>query len=330
MSTDTYFIAAMRDGIADGMREDDSVVLFGEDADRSVMGSTKGLVEEFGRTRVRNMPLSEATMVGLGVGAAASGLRPVIDLMVSSFFYMTMDQLANQAAKLRYMSGGQVELPIVYFAATGESSSSAAQHSESPHPTFMQQAGLKVVLPSTPADARGLMLSAIRDPNPVVYLQEASLGGVKGPVEDDPDAVAVPLGVAEVKRSGTDVTLVAMGASVRHAMKVADELEQQGVASVEVLDPRTLFPLDRDAIVESVRRTGRLVVADPARLTCGAAAEVVATAATAAFDAFKSAPARVTTPDVPMPFSPALEQHVVVTQQRIEDAVRGVLESSAS
>ena len=197
----TFFIQAMRDGIADAMREDPRVVLFGEDADRSVMGSTRGLAEEFGRERVRNMPLSEATMVGAAVGMAASGLRPIVDLMVSSFFYITMDQLANQAAKLRYMSGGQVELPIVYFAATGGSASAAAQHSESPHPTFMQQAGLKVVMPSTPADARGLMLAAVRDPNPVVFLQEARLAGTRGPGWDSLDA----LGIREVATLDSEV-----------------------------------------------------------------------------------------------------------------------------
>jgi pyruvate/2-oxoglutarate/acetoin dehydrogenase E1 component len=320
----TYFIQAMRDGIADAMREDPRVVLFGEDADRSVMGSTRGLVEEFGRERVWNMPLSEATMVGAAVGMAASGLRPVVDLMVSSFFYITMDQLANQAAKLRYMSGGQVQLPIVYFAATGGSASAAAQHSESPHPMFMQQAGLKVVMPTTPADARGLMLAAIRDPNPVVYLQEARLAGTRGPVPDQ--AVAIPLGSAEVKRLGTDVTLVAIGSTLPMALTVAERLAQEGVASCEVVDPRTLYPLDRETIGQSVRKTGRLVVADPARMTCGAAGEIVASITISEFSALKAAPLRVTSPDVPMPFAPELEKHVLVNAQAIESAVRAVLE----
>ena len=209
---DSYLVTAMRDGLAEAMREDPAVVLFGEDADRSVMGSTRGLIDEFGPARVRNIPLSEATIVGCGVGAAAAGLRPVIDLSWGPgfFFYIniTMDQLANQAAKLRYMSGGQVKLPVVYFAATGGAGSAAAQHSESPHPTFIQQAGLKVVMPSTPADAKGLMLAAVRDPNPVVYLQEASLGGTRGPVPDGP--FEVPLSKAAVRRDGSDVTVVAV------------------------------------------------------------------------------------------------------------------------
>ena len=321
---DTYFINAMRDGIADGMREDSRVVLFGEDADRSVIGSTRGLVDEFGKTRIWNMPLSEATMTGLAVGAAASGVRPIIDLMVSSFFYITMDQLANQAAKLRYMSGGQVELPIVYFAATGGSGSAAAQHSESPHPMFMQQAGLKVVMPSTPADARGLMLSSIRDPNPVVYLQEATLGGMKGPVPEN--VGAIPLGVADIKRAGTDVTTVAVGRLVRQALDVAARLEKDGI-SAEVVDPRTLYPLDTQAILDSVARTGHLVVADTARQTCGFAAEVIALACTQAFNVLEAPPVRVTTPDVPMPFAPQLEKHIEVTPDKIEAAVRRVLEA---
>jgi acetoin:2,6-dichlorophenolindophenol oxidoreductase subunit beta len=321
--TDTYFIQAMRDGLADAMDEDERVVLFGEDADRSVMGSTRGLVERFGKTRVRNMPLSEATMVGLGVGAAASGLRPVIDLMVSSFFYITMDQLGNQAAKLRYMSGGQVSLPVVYFAATGGAGSAAAQHSESPHPTFIQQAGLKVVLPSTPADARGLMLSAVRDDNPVVYLQEASLGGIKGPV--DANDIAVPLSTASTVRHGSDVTVVAVGRTVRMALQAAQRLEADGV-SVEVIDPRTLHPWDTETVLNSVGRTGRLVVADTARRSCGFAAEVIAAVCTDAFDSLQARPVRVTPPDVPMPFAPQLEKHISVDVDKVEAAIRQTLD----
>ena len=319
---DSYLVTAMRDGLAEAMREDPSVVLFGEDADRSVMGSTRGLIDEFGPARVRNIPLSEATIVGCGVGAAAAGLRPVIDLMVSSFFYMTMDQLANQAAKLRYMSGGQVELPIVYFAATGGAGSAAAQHSESPHPTFIQQAGLKVVMPSTPADAKGLMLAAVRDPNPVVYLQEASLGGTRGPVPDGP--FEVPLSEAAVRRDGADVTVVAVGRTVRVALAVAEELDGEGV-SVEVIDPRTLYPWDADTVMESVTRTGRLVVLDTARQSCGFAAEVIATVCADVFGSLLAPPVRVTTPDVPMPFAPQLERHLAVDEHKAKAALLRVL-----
>lgn len=315
---DSYLVTAMRDGLAEAMREDPSVVLFGEDADRSVMGSTRGLIDEFGPARVRNIPLSEATIVGCGVGAAAAGLRPVIDLMVSSFFYITMDQLANQAAKLRYMSGGQVQLPVVYFAATGGAGSAAAQHSESPHPTFIQQAGLKVVMPSTPSDAKGLMLAAVRDPNPVVYLQEASLGGTRGPVPEGP--FEVPLGKATVRREGADVTVVAVGRTVRVALAVAEELDGEGV-SIEVIDPRTLYPWDADTVMESVARTGRLVVLDTARQSCGFAAEVIAAACTEGFGSLTAAPVRVTAPDVPIPFAPQLERHLAVDEHKVKAAV---------
>jgi pyruvate dehydrogenase E1 component beta subunit len=313
-----YFIRAMYEGLRDAMREDETVVILGEDVDRSIIGATKGLIEEFGPERVRNTPISEATFVGACIGAAAAGLRPVVDLMVGSFFYVSMDQVANQAAKLPYMSGGQVSLPIVYFTASGPSGSAAAQHSENPHPMLMNVAGLKVVMPSTPRDAKGLMVSAIRDPNPVVYFQDAVLGGNRGSVPEEP--YAIPIGEAEVKREGEDVTVVAIGALVGKALKVAEELEAEPV-SVEVVDPRTLVPLDRGTILESVRKTGRLVVCDNARLTCSAASEIAATVSEEAFDALKTAPRRVAWEDVPVPFSPVLENRVLVDEEKIRGAV---------
>jgi len=316
------FLKAMGEGLRDAMREDPTVTVLGEDVDRSVIGATRGLIEEFGATRVRNTPISEATFVGACVGAAAVGLRPVVDLMVGSFFYVAMDQVANQAAKLRYMSGGQVDLPIVYFTMSGPSGSAAAQHSENPHPMLMNVAGLKVVMPSTPYDAKGLMLSAVRDPNPVVYFQDAVLGGSRGPVPEE--SYSVPLGVADVKREGTDVTLVAIGALVPKALKVAAVLAGEGVR-VEVVDPRTLVPLDRDRILSSVRKTGRLVVADNARRTAGAAAEILSVVTEEAFDALVAAPRRVAWEDVPVPFSPVLERRVLVGEDDIRAAVVATL-----
>jgi len=318
----TYFINAMKEGLAAGMAEDQRVVVIGEDVDRSVIGATRGLAKEFGPMRVRNTPISEATFVGACVGAAAAGLRPVVDLMVGSFFYVAMDQLADQAAKLRYMSGGQVELPIVYFAATGPSGSGAAQHSENLHPMLMNVAGLKIVMPSTPYDAKGLMLSAIRDPNPVVYLQDFVLGGTKGHVPTEP--YAIPLGVGDIKKHGTDVTVVAIGATVPKALKVAHALEKDGI-SVEVIDPRTLVPLDKGLILESVGRTGRLVVVDSARLTGSAASEITAMVVESGFDTLKAAPQRVAWEDVPVPFSPPLEKRVLVQEDDILNAIRKTL-----
>ncbi len=314
----TYFINAMKEGLHAAMAEDDTVVVIGEDVDRSIIGATRGLIEEFGETRVRNTPISEATFVGACVGAAAVGLRPVVDLMVGSFFYVAMDQVANQAAKLRYMSGGQVELPIVYFTMSGPSGAAAAQHSENPHPMLMNVAGLKIVMPSTPYDAKGLMVTAVRDPNPVVYFLDAVFGGTKGEVPEEP--YAIPFGVADVRREGSDVTVVAIGALVPRALKVAKALEAEGV-SVEVVDPRTLVPLDRDAICASVAKTGRLVVCDNARLTCGAASEIAAMVTERAFSSLRAAPRRVAWEDVPVPFSPVLEKRVLVDEDRIRTAV---------
>lgn len=324
MSTtrETFFVRAMYEGLRDAMAEDETVVVIGEDVDRSIIGATRGLIEEFGEMRVRNTPISEATFVGACVGAAASGLRPVADMMIASFLYVAMDQVASQAAKLPYMSGGQVQLPMVLFTASGPSGSAAAQHSENPHPMLMNLAGLKVVMPGSPADAKGLMLAAIRDPNPVVYFQDAALAGIKGPVPEE--SYETPLGVAEVKRSGEDVTVVAIGGLVRHALAAAERCESDGV-SVEVVDPRTLVPLDVEAILASVRRTGRLVVCDNARRTCSAASEIAATVAEQAWDALTAPPLRVAWEDTPVPFSPVLEKRVLVDADKIHAAILRVV-----
>jgi pyruvate/2-oxoglutarate/acetoin dehydrogenase E1 component len=250
--------------------------------------------------------------------AEDAGLRPFVDLMFSSFFYVALDQVGNQAARLRYMSGGQVELPLVYFAGTGPSGSAAAQHSENPHPILMHLSGLKVAFPSTPADAKGLLIASIRDPNPVVFLLDLMLAGEKGPVSED--AYEVELGHAAVRRDGTDVTVVALGSLVQKALDVADELDSAGV-SVEVVDPRTLVPFDWDTVLGSVRRTGRIVIADPARRTCGAAAEIAAVVAERCWDQLRVPPLRATWEDVPVPFSPVLEEAMTVSSAAIRDAV---------
>jgi pyruvate dehydrogenase E1 component beta subunit len=263
---------AIADGIAFAMAEDPSVMVIGEDVELSTVGATKGLLDRFGANRVRNSPISEATVLGACVGASACGLRPVIDLMFSSFFYVALDQVANQAARLRYMSGGQVELPMVIFAGTGPSGSAAAQHSENPHPLLMSLSGLKVAFPSTPADARGLIVQSIRDPDPVVFLMDLMLAGSRGQVADEVDAIAFGEGV--VRRPGEDVTIVAIGSAVPQAIEAAADLAGRGI-SVEVLDPRSLVPFDFDLVNGSVMRTSRLVVVDPARATCGAASEII-------------------------------------------------------
>jgi pyruvate/2-oxoglutarate/acetoin dehydrogenase E1 component len=315
---ETYFVNAIAEALDQAMAEDERVIVLGEDVDRSTIGATKGLIEKYGANRVRNTPISEATFVGAAVGAAASGLKPFVDLMFSSFFYVALDQVGNQAARLRYMSGGQVELPLVYFAGTGPSGSAAAQHSENPHPILMHLSGLKVAFPSTPADAKGLLIASIRDPNPVVFLLDLMLAGEKGLVSEDPYEIA--LGSATVCREGVDVTVVALGSLVQKSLAVAEELEAEGV-SVEVIDPRTLVPFDWEAVLASVRKTGRIVVADPARRTCGAAAEIAAVVAERCWDDLLASPKRVTWDDVPVPFSPVLEEAMTVSPGDIRRAV---------
>ena len=321
-----YFMQAMHQALAAAMEEDETVVVLGEDVDRGVFGVTRGLIDRFGPNRIRKTPISEATFVGGAVGAAAAGLRPFAHVMFSSFFYVAMDQIANQAARLRYMSGGQVELPIVYFAGTGPSGSAAAQHSENPHSILMHTAGLKVVMPSTPYDAKGLMTAAIRDPNPVIYLADLRLSRLRAAVPAEP--YEIPLGSADIKRAGEDVTVVALASLVPPVLEAAAGLEEEGV-SVEVIDPRSLVPFDWETVAASVRRTGRLVVADPARRLCGAAGEIIAGVSERVWDSLLARPRRLTWPDVPVPFSPPLEKELDVGAEDVKQAVRDVLDESS-
>jgi pyruvate dehydrogenase E1 component beta subunit len=320
-----YFVQAMQEGLREAMAEDETVVVIGEDVDRSVIGATKGLIDEFGPMRVRNTPISEATFVGACVGAAASGLKPVADLMIGSFFYVAMDQVANQAAKLPYMSGGQIQLPMVLFAASGPSGAAAAQHSENPHPMMMNVAGLKIVMPGTPADAKGLMYAAVREPSPVLFFHDAALSGMKGPVPEGP--YEVPLGVADVKREGDDVTLVAIGGLVRHALKAAEQLAEEGI-SAEVVDPRSLVPLDEDAILRSVAKTGRLVVCDNARRTCSAASEIAAMVAERGWDTSRRRRCAWPGRTRPSRSRPCSRSACLVDAAKIADAVRATVGAS--
>jgi pyruvate/2-oxoglutarate/acetoin dehydrogenase E1 component len=315
-------IHAINDALVEELERDPKVILFGEDVEISLFGDTVGLHERFGSNRIRNTPICEALITGMAVGAAAAGYRPICHMMYGNFIYTGFDAIANQAAKLRYMTGGQITLPIVYMAVFGGGKSAAAQHSDSMHPMLMNLGGLKVVVPSSPADAKGLLKAAIRDDNPVVFLQAGGRGGEQGEVPDGEHLI--PLGVAEVKRPGTDVTIVAIGSMVRHALRAADDLAAEGIAA-EVLDPRTLHPLDEAAIERSVRKTGRLVVVDEARNTCGAASHIAAVVAERAFDALRAPIRRVTTPDVAIPYSPVLEKAVIPDKEAVLAAVRSVL-----
>jgi acetoin:2,6-dichlorophenolindophenol oxidoreductase subunit beta len=312
------FIHALREGLAEEMRRDPTVFVMGEDVEIGVFGVSRGLRDEFGAARVRNTPIAEQVIVGAALGAAAGGMRPVADLMMANFSYLAMEPFANQAAKLHYMTGGQIRMPAVFLSALGAPGGNAAQHSDSPYPMFMNLGGVKVVLPTTPYDAKGLIKSAIRDDNPVLFFFHGALGGSRGEVPDG--EYTVPLGQADVKREGSDVTVVAIGWMVKRALEAAEQLAGERV-SVEVIDPRTLVPLDTATILRSVAKTGRLVVVDEARELCSAASEISAVVAQHGFGALRAPIVRVASPNVPIPFSPPLEKAVVPDTRRIVDAI---------
>jgi pyruvate dehydrogenase E1 component beta subunit len=303
-----YLTSAVQQAFYEEMKRDGSVIVFGEDVKVSPYGYLRGLYEEFGSERVRNTPISENTLAGAAVGAAVCGLRPVVDLMTGNFLYTGMDQIANQAAKLSYMTGGQLNIPAVFIVVMGGGSNIAAQHSDSPHPVFMNLGGLKVVVPTTPADAKGLVKSAVRDDNPVMVLIPSACLGSKGEVPEGED-FTIPFGVADVKREGDDVTIVGIGSMLKQALLAAETLAEEDI-SAEVIDPRTLNPLDSESILDSVAKTGRLVVVDESRRLCSAASEIAAIVSEDAFDDLRAPVRRVTVPNVPMPFSPPLEKFV--------------------
>jgi pyruvate dehydrogenase E1 component beta subunit len=285
-------------------------------------GVTTDFVQRFGEERVWDTPLSEAGFSGLAAGAAMTGLRPIVDLTFASFMYLALDQLINQVAKNRYMSGGQSTIPVTYRAAMFYGASMAAHHSDRPYPMLMNVPGLTIVAPATPYDAYGLLRTAVLSDDPVIIFEDATLWSRKQEIPEE--RFEVPIGVANVVRTGTDVTLVAIAGSLFHGWAACERLEGEGI-SVELIDPRTLVPLDAQTIVDSVRRTGRLVVAEPANRTCGAAAEIIALACEYAFDRLVAPPWRVTTPDVQIPFSPPMEKPLYPDVTRIADAIRRIV-----
>lgn len=312
---------AVREALREEMRRDPSVFLLGEDI-AEFGGSykvTQGLLEEFGHERVRNTPISEAAIVGAALGAALVGMRPVAEIMYVDFMGIAMDQIVNQMAKIRYMFGGKARAPVVIRTQQGTGRSSAAQHAQSLEAWFVHVPGLKVVQPSTPYDAKGLLKASIRDDNPVIFLEHKLLYAEKGPVPEE--EYVIPLGKADVKRPGKDVTVVATSRMVLKALNAAKDLEQEGI-DIEVVDPRTLSPLDEDTILESVKKTGKLVVVHEAVRRCGVGAEIAATVAEKAFDYLDAPIKRVTALDTPMPFNPKLEAFVVPDEDKIKRAVR--------
>ena len=306
--------------------DDAMVEEFARDPRTLCMATTPpaGLQKKFGPQRVRRAPISEAGFTGIAIGAAASGYRPIVLWRMVTFSFVAMDQVVNQASKIRYMFGGQATFPIVFRTYYGGGVRMAAQHSQSPYSMFMHLAGLKIVLPSTPYDAKGLLKSAIRDDNPVITFECSRLDNIEGEVPADD--YTVPIGVADVKRRGTDITIVAIGHMVQLALGTAAELAKEGI-SVEVVDPRTLVPMDFDTIRASVRKTGRLVVADEAPPTCSAAAEIAAAVAEDrdTFHCLRGPIARVCAASVPVPYSPPLEDFVLPKMADITAAVRSVL-----
>jgi pyruvate/2-oxoglutarate/acetoin dehydrogenase E1 component len=317
----TYNEAAL-EAIAEEMRRDPKIFYMSTDA-------LPPLLKEFGDQRVRATPITEAALTGMGIGAAGSGFRPIVDWRQVTFSFVAMDQIVNQAAKIHYMFGGQVTFPILFRASVGGGGQVAAQHSQSPYSMFMNVAGLKMVLPSTPHDMKGLLKTAIRDNNPVISFESGRLMGRKGDVPEGD--YSIPLGVADVKHEGSDVTVVALAWLVHEALAAAEALAAEGI-SIEVVDPRSLVPLDAETIRESVRKTGRLVIADEAGPTAGFSAEVAALATedAATFARLKAPVKRVCALQVPIPYSPVLERAVFPDRDRIIAGVREVLQGRRS
>ncbi|MDH3279744.1 MAG: alpha-ketoacid dehydrogenase subunit beta [Gammaproteobacteria bacterium] len=317
------FLEAIRQAQFEELSRDTNVFLMGEDVRCNVFGTTTGFVEAFGERRVRDTPISEAGFVGAAAGASMVGMRPIVDLTIATFVYPAMDQICSIIAKSRYLYGGQATLPLVLRTCMFYGNSNAAQHSDRPYPMFMGMPGLKIIVPSNPADMKGLLKSAIRDDNPVLSFEDGTLWSSKSEVPDDDDFL-IPLGTADIKREGTDVSVIAVGGSVPLALDAAESLSKEGV-SVEVVDPRTLVPLDTATILASVAKTGRALTVDPAHQSCSVASEISATIVEHAFDSLKAPVIRVTTPDTHLPFSPPIERPLYPSAERIVAAVRKVM-----
>ena len=321
-------VITMREALNQALREemlrDENVFLMGEEvaAYQGAYKVTKGLLEELGPKRVIDTPITELGFAGLGVGAAMAGLRPIVEFMTFNFSILATDQIINSAAKMLYMSGGQFKIPIVFRGPGGSAFQVSSQHSQALESWFAYFPGLKVVMPSTPADAKGLLKSSIRDDDPVIFIEQERMYGNKGEVPED-EEFTIPLGIADVKREGTDATIVARSLMVPAALKAAEALEKQGV-SCEVIDPRTIRPLDIDTIVESVKKTNRVVIAEESHPFCGVGAEISSEIMERAFDYLDAPVKRVSAADVPMPYAKNLENLAIPTVDQIVAAVREV------
>jgi len=335
------FREAINEAMRQEMRHDSTVILLGEDvaggatldyvegqgeeAWGGVLGVTKGLVQEFGRQRVLDTPISESAIMGAAVAAAATGLRPIAELMFVDFFGVCMDQIFNQGAKLRYMFGGKAQVPMVVRTMIGAGFRAAGQHSGCHYSVFTHMPGLKTVVPSCPADAKGLLAGAIRDNDPVIFFEHKVMYDEEGPVPEG--EYVLPLGVADIKRHGSDVTIVAIGRMVNFALKAAEKLAAEGV-EVEVVDPRTLSPLDEKTIIESVKKTHRLIVVDEDNPRCSMATDLISLISTRAFEYMDAAPQAITAPHTPAPFSPPLEDYYIPSVDTIVAAVKTAVSGS--
>ncbi|WP_394554979.1 alpha-ketoacid dehydrogenase subunit beta [Priestia aryabhattai] len=327
---------AINEAMKLAMRKDENVILLGEDvaggagidhlqddeAWGGVLGVTKGLVQEFGRERILDTPISEAAYIGAAMGAAATGLRPVAELMFNDFIGCCLDQVLNQGAKFRYMFGGKAEVPVTIRTTHGAGFRAAAQHSQSLYALFTSIPGIKVVVPSTPSDAKGLLLAAIEDNDPVIFFEDKTLYNMKGEVPEG--YYTIPLGKADVKREGTDLTIVAIGKQVNTALTAADQLSHKGI-DVEVVDPRSLSPFDEETILSSVGKTNRLIVIDEANPRCSIATDIAALVADKGFDMLDAPIKRITAPHTPVPFSPPLEDIYLPTPQKVIEVVSELL-----
>ncbi|KAF1084964.1 2-oxoisovalerate dehydrogenase subunit beta [Sporotomaculum syntrophicum] len=313
---------AVNQALREEMRRDERIFIAGEGVGVSIHsgpGATSGLLEEFGPRRVKDTPVSEAGIAGLAVGASVMGLLPVVEIMFNPFFTIAADQIVNHAAKLRYLSGGKSKFPLVVRIKTGAGMGAGCQHSHNLEAWLAHSPGLKVVMPATPADAKGLLKSAIRDENPVIFIEDIILHWVPGPVPEED--YTIPIGVADIKKPGTDVTVVTWSKALGTAFKAAGQLEQEGI-SVEIVDLRSLVPLDEATVLESVRKTGRLVVLHEATRTGGFGGEIAALAAEKAFDALKAPVLRVTAPDIPVPYSKPLEDFYMPNEADLIEAIK--------
>ena len=330
--------AAINETIRQTMEFDRSVIVIGEDiaggaglggknegAMGGSFGVTRGLIEQFGPIRVRDTPISEAAIAGIAIGGAAAGLRPIVDMMWSSFTPLAFDQIFNQAAKMRYMFGGQVKVPVVFRMAMGAGLGAAGQHSDTLYSLFTHIPGLKVVVPSSPYDAKGLLTAAVADNNPVLFFEHMGLYGMKEEVPES--SYEIPLGDAKIVRDGTDITVIATSMMVNKSLDAADQLRERNI-SIEVIDPRTLSPIDNKKICRSARKTGRVIIVDESPPRCSIAADIAAMVSESTFDSLKAPVKRVTSPHSPVPLSPPLEEAYIPSVQRIIAAAEELTSTS--